>query len=180
MCSVRNCGKIGVARHQGDAVSREGATEVIRVQDQVYELIEENKDGFNQETFKERYSDILSKFDYIVGDWGYGQLRLKGFYEDANRKAPFDTRISFFDEYIMEYCNFGCSYFLLKKVKQANRLEDAEEAEQLDGGDSAERTEERPPRNKDGKRRDKRRSRSRRGKPKESKENKEKQSAHME
>ncbi len=161
-------------------MSGEGAAEVIRVQDQVYELIEENKDGFIQETFKERYSDILSKFDYIVGDWGYGQLRLKGFYEDVNRKAPFDARISFFDEYIMEYCNFGCSYFLLKKVKQENRLEDTEEAEQSEDGDSTEKTEEKPPRNKDGKRRDKRRSRSRRSKPKEPRENKETQVAHTE
>ncbi|MBN6186692.1 YutD family protein [Aneurinibacillus sp. BA2021] len=148
---------------------------MIRVQDQVYELIEENKDGFIQETFKERYSDILTKFDYIVGDWGYGQLRLKGFYEDTNRKAPFDSRISFLDEYIMEYCNFGCPYFLLKKVKQATRIDDVEAAELIDQDEQprVEKGEEKPARNKDGKRRDKRRSRSRRGKPKESKEQKE-------
>jgi uncharacterized protein YutD len=175
VCTAKKCGKIGVARHYAIKVIREGAAEVIRVQDQVYELIEENKNGFNQEMFKERYSDILVKFDYIVGDWGYGQLRLKGFYEDTNRKAPFDARISFFDEYIMEYCNFGCAYFVLKKVKQASRLESEEEIERLDGDDSTENVDEKPPRNKDGKRRDKRRSRSRRSKLKDQKEHFEKQ-----
>ena len=33
-----------------------------------------------------RYSDILDKYDYIVGDYGYDQLRLKGFYKDSNKK----------------------------------------------------------------------------------------------
>ncbi|MED0679251.1 MULTISPECIES: YutD family protein [Aneurinibacillus] len=143
---------------------------MIRVQDQVYELIEENKNGFNQEAFRERYSDILSKFDYIVGDWGYGQLRLKGFFEDTNRKAPFDARISFFDEYIMEYCNFGCAYFLLKKVKQADHLPEVEEIDDPEGEESAERLEGKTTKGKEGKRREaRRRARSRR-KLKEGKE----------
>jgi uncharacterized protein YutD len=144
---------------------------VIRVQDQVYELVEENKNGFNQEVFKERYSDILSKFDYIVGDWGYGQLRLKGLFEDTNRKAPFDARISFLDEYLMEYCNFGCAYFVLKKVKQA-RIAEAEEIEFPDEEEMLEHAEERV-KPKEQRRRDrgdaKRRSRPRR-KPKDVKE----------
>ncbi|RCK12666.1 DUF1027 domain-containing protein [Bacillus licheniformis] len=65
------------------------------------------------EAFKARYSDILNKYDYIVGDWGYSQLRLKGFFDDQNQKATFDTKISTLDEYIYEYCNFGCAYFVL-------------------------------------------------------------------
>ena len=44
-----------------------------------YELFENVRDGFKEDVFLERYSDILLKYDYIVGDWGYGQLRLKGF-----------------------------------------------------------------------------------------------------
>ncbi len=30
---------------------------------------------------------MLDKYDYIVGDYGYDQLRLKGFYKDSNKKA---------------------------------------------------------------------------------------------
>ncbi|WP_397539768.1 YutD family protein [Rummeliibacillus pycnus] len=88
----------------------------------MYELIDEVKEGFKQEDFILRFSDILSKYDYIVGDWGYGQLRLKGFYEDKNQKASFDTRISTLQDYIYEYCNFGCSYFVLKKIGKAPKV----------------------------------------------------------
>ena len=83
-----------------------------------YEVVEEKRDGFNEEAFKDRYSDILSRYDYIVGDWGYGQLRLKGFFEDTNQKATFDTKISTLTEYIYEFCNFGCAYFVVKKVQK--------------------------------------------------------------
>ncbi|KUP05297.1 hypothetical protein Q73_12145 [Bacillus coahuilensis m2-6] len=82
-----------------------------------YEIVKEFRDGFNEDALKERYSDILGKYDYIVGDWGYGQLRLKGFYEDQNQKSTFDTKISTVNDYLLEYCNFGCAYFVIKKVK---------------------------------------------------------------
>ena len=54
-----------------------------------YEIIENVREGFQQEAFSARYSDILTKYDYIVGDWGYGQLRLKGFFDDKNQNAIF-------------------------------------------------------------------------------------------
>ncbi|MDQ0229722.1 YutD family protein [Metabacillus malikii] len=91
---------------------------MIFVQNQCFELIKEEKNGFNEEAFKERYSDILNKYDFIVGDWGYNQLRLRGFFDDQNQKASYDTKISTLDEYIFEYCNFGCAYFVLKKLKK--------------------------------------------------------------
>ncbi|WP_077619245.1 YutD family protein [Bacillus sinesaloumensis] len=90
---------------------------MISINNSTYELVDELKDGFNEEAFRARYSDILSKYDYIVGDWGYEQLRLKGFFDDKNQKASFDTKISTLSEYLYEYCNFGCAYFVLKKVK---------------------------------------------------------------
>ncbi len=91
---------------------------MITVQNQIFELVKEEKDGFNEEAFKERYSEILNKYDFIVGDWGYNQLRLRGFFDDQNQKATYDTKISTLEEYIFEYCNFGCAYFVLKKVKK--------------------------------------------------------------
>lgn len=98
-----------------------GITEVnnmIVINNIFYEILQEYRDGYNEEAFKSRYSDILSRYDYIVGDWGYGQLRLKGFFDDQNQKATFDTKISTLSEYLYEYCNFGCAYFVLKKVKK--------------------------------------------------------------
>ncbi|MBY0096966.1 YutD family protein [Mesobacillus maritimus] len=83
-----------------------------------YEVIDDYKEAFNEEAFRSRYSDILTRYDYIVGDWGYGQLRLKGFFEDQSQKATFDTKISTVSEYLYEFCNFGCAYFIVKKVKK--------------------------------------------------------------
>ncbi|HLS09016.1 YutD family protein [Lentibacillus sp.] len=89
---------------------------MIELQGKTYEIIENEKNGFHEESVKERFSDILSKYDFIVGDWGYDQLRLKGFYDDQNPRADFDTKISTLDDYLYEYCNFGCAYFIMKKV----------------------------------------------------------------
>lgn len=108
----------------------EEEADLIRTQAGTYEVMEENRDGWNPEAFKERYSDILDKYDYIVGDWGYGQLRLRGFYSDANRKVPFEQRISALDEYLHEFCNFGCPYFVLQKVKGVLATDDTKMLDQ--------------------------------------------------
>lgn len=90
-----------------------------------YEIVENVRDGFQEDAFIARYSDILEKYDYIVGDWGYGQLRLKGFFDDRNQKATFDTKISTLEDYLFEYCNFGCAYFILRKTGRAPKIEEA-------------------------------------------------------
>jgi uncharacterized protein YutD len=91
---------------------------VICINNHCYELVENVKNAFNEEAFRARYADILGKYDYIVGDWGYNQLRLRGFFDDHNQKATYDTKISTLSEYLYEYCNFGCAYFVLRKVKR--------------------------------------------------------------
>ena len=90
---------------------------MIELNGQNYKLIENVRDGFQEDALNERYSEILQKYDFIVGDWGFDQLRLKGFFHDKNVKASFDSKISMLDDYIYEYCNFGCAYFVLEKVK---------------------------------------------------------------
>lgn len=84
-----------------------------------YEIVIDYREGFQEEAINNRYSEILAKYDYILGDWGYGQLRLKGFFEDTNHKASYDTKISTLQDYLYEYCNFGCAYFVIKKVGKA-------------------------------------------------------------
>jgi len=81
-----------------------------------YRLVRDHKNGWNPEAFRERYSDVLERYDYIVGDWGYNQLRLKGFFRDNHPKATKDTAISGLMDYLSEYCNFGCAWFVLAKV----------------------------------------------------------------
>lgn len=79
----------------------------------------DHKDGWNPEAFRGRYSEVLERYDYIIGDWGYSQLRLKGFYRDNHPKVNRDTAISGMVDYINEYCNFGCAYFVLHKLKES-------------------------------------------------------------
>lgn len=88
---------------------------LINIAGKSYELVLENKAGWNLEAFKGRYSEVLERYDFIVGDWGYNQLRLKGFFREGSNKATKDSTFSFATDYINEYCNFGCAYFILEK-----------------------------------------------------------------
>ena len=83
-----------------------------------YEILKDHKSGWNPEAFRGRYSDVLERYDYIIGDWGYSQLRLKGFYRDNHPKANKETAISSMVDYINEYCNFGCAFFVLQKSRE--------------------------------------------------------------
>ena len=83
-----------------------------------FDIMTDYREGFNEEALLARYSDVLLKYDYILGDWGYGQLRLKGFFDDTNQKATYETKINTLQDYLYEYCNFGCAYFVLKKMEK--------------------------------------------------------------
>lgn len=89
---------------------------IVVTGNQAYILEYEHKNGWNAEMFKERYSEVLERYDYIVGDWGYNQLRLRGFYQEGHPRATKDTVISSLVDYLNEYCNFGCAYFVLRKT----------------------------------------------------------------
>ena len=84
-----------------------------------FELVEDYREAFNEEEFTEKYSELLNKYDYIVGDIGYGKLRLAGFYRLGKKKIEPDKRVDAIEEYLNEYCNFGCAYFILRKMTKA-------------------------------------------------------------
>ncbi|RUS46166.1 YutD family protein [Cohnella sp. AR92] len=90
-----------------------------------YTLVHDYKNGWNPEAFRERFSEVLERYDYVVGDWGYNQLRLKGFFREAQPKASRDAVINGLIDYINEYCNFGCAYFVLEKLDPSAIPEDA-------------------------------------------------------
>lgn len=85
-----------------------------------YELIKEYKDAFNLEEVTSLATDYFEDFDYILGDYAYNKLRLKGFYEDTNKKAKDINKFSYIEEYIKKYCAYECRYFILKKKKSEN------------------------------------------------------------
>lgn len=88
----------------------------ILVGERQYKIVVDHREGFDAEKLGERFSDVLSRYDFIVGDWGYEQLRLKGFFSTDNRKVFPDQRIDSLEDYLYEFCNFGCAYFVLERV----------------------------------------------------------------
>ncbi|WP_240463699.1 YutD family protein [Paenibacillus apiarius] len=112
-----------------------GITDMIHVGGRTYEVIQEHKNAWNPEAFRSRYSEVLERYDYILGDWGYSQLRLKGFFRDNHPKSTKESAVSSMMDYINEYCNFGCAYFILEKVSN----KDARLRSGTDQGDEAER-----------------------------------------
>lgn len=111
---LKKCGKsVNVDNHHK---RRDHA--LLELNGKKYDILEDKKSALQKEVLEERYSDVLKKYDFIVGDWGYSQLRLKGFYHEDHPKASFDSRIDMLEDYLYEYCNFGCAYFILKKVDE--------------------------------------------------------------
>lgn len=84
----------------------------IVAEDIELDLLEDYRDAFDQTAFTQRFSYFMLKFDYIVGDWGNDQLRLKGFYKNE-RIVQTDLKIQRLEDYLAEFCNFGCAYFVL-------------------------------------------------------------------
>ena len=81
-----------------------------------YELIKDYKNAFDYDAVKERYTEYFDDFDYILGDWSYGKLRLKGFCEKSNPKFKPINDIKKAEEYIKSNGAYDCKYFILKKT----------------------------------------------------------------
>lgn len=90
---------------------------MIEINNIKYRLIENYKDAYNDDDFKTKYTDYFESYDYIIGDYSYGKLRLKGFCNKLNKICNKINDIKFKDDYIKNLCSYECSYFILEKVK---------------------------------------------------------------
>jgi len=88
----------------------------IVLNDNEYELVKNYKDAFSLEEVVSLVTDYFEEFDYILGDYAYNKLRLKGFYDDSNKKATEINKYSYMPEYIEKYCAYECKYFVIKKM----------------------------------------------------------------
>ena len=88
---------------------------IVIIDENKYEIIKEYKNGFDKEEFINKCTDYFYDFDYVVGDWAYDKLRLKGFYSDDNKKAKDFNKISSLDRYLKENCAYECKYFVAKR-----------------------------------------------------------------
>ncbi len=89
---------------------------IIEVENKEYELITNYRNGFDKEEFEKRYTDYFDDYDYIVGDWAQGKLRLKGFYDTKNKKCKKINDIAGLESYIENNCAYGCRWFEIKKI----------------------------------------------------------------
>lgn len=89
----------------------------IEINGNNYELIKDYKNGFELDSIIDRCkeTDYFDDYDYIFGDWSYGKLRLKGFYDKNNSKCNDSNAFDLIEEYINKYCAYECRYFILKK-----------------------------------------------------------------
>ncbi len=89
----------------------------ILINDLTYKLVKNHNDGFDLEELTNKATDYFNNFDYIFGDWAYGKLRLKGFNDSSNKKCSKINDIANLDDYIENFCAYGCKWFLIQKDK---------------------------------------------------------------
>ena len=88
---------------------------LVKIENKEYEIITNYKNGYDEEAFINRYTDYFDDFDYVVGDWAYGKLRLKGFYDKNNEKCKEINNYDNLESYLKENCAFDCAYFVEKQ-----------------------------------------------------------------
>lgn len=81
-----------------------------------YEIIKDYKDVFNYDDLVEKVTDYFDTFDYILGDYSYDKLRLKGFCNKENKNLNDINNYNDIDDYIKNYCSYDCGYYILKKI----------------------------------------------------------------
>ena len=90
----------------------------IKINDIEYEVIKDEKDAIDKEILSEKITDYFDDYDYIVGDWAYGKLRLKGFNDSKNKKCKKVNDIANLENYIESECAYGCRWFQIKRTNK--------------------------------------------------------------
>ena len=93
----------------------------LKIRNITYDVIKDDDKTVDPVKLEEMITDYYDNFDYIVGDWAYGKVRLKGFYESNNKLKKEHNDIKNVDNYIEKNCAYGCKYFILKKLKIENK-----------------------------------------------------------
>jgi uncharacterized protein YutD len=88
----------------------------IKLLEKDYELIKNYKNAFNKDTVTDLITNYFLDFDYIVGDFSYNKLRLKGFCNKNNKRLNKINDFDYIDNYIKENCAYDCGYFILRRI----------------------------------------------------------------
>ncbi len=87
----------------------------ILLLNQKYLVMKDYREALDKEALEAVFTDYFLPFDYIVGDWAYGKLRLKGFNSKTNANFKDYNDVDKIEEYLNNYCAYGCKYFILSK-----------------------------------------------------------------
>lgn len=91
---------------------------MIKLNELDYEVIDNDNTNLDLEEITKLATDYFIPYDYIIGDYAYGKLRLKGFCDKSNKLFNKINDIANKEKYIKEDCAYGCTYFVLKKVQK--------------------------------------------------------------
>lgn len=83
-----------------------------------YELIKDYKNGFDLDEIVEKFTEYFEDYDYIVGDYSYDKLRLKGFCNKKNKNFNDVNDYDKVEEYLKNYCSYECRYYILEKKEK--------------------------------------------------------------
>lgn len=81
-----------------------------------YVIVKNYRDALNIADLEGKITDYFANFDYILGDYAYGKVRLKGFNEKENTNFKPINDYAKIDEYIKNNCAYNCRYFILKTL----------------------------------------------------------------
>ena len=90
--------------------------ESVIIDNKKYEIIKNYRDAFVLEDLEGKITDYFDNFDYILGDYAYGKVRLKGFNEKNNKNFKPINDYSKIDDYINNNCAYECKHFILKRI----------------------------------------------------------------
>ena len=106
----------GSIKEKDTLLSTNQKVKIVEIGGHQYQVIRDVNQCFFLDDVNYLYTDYFESYDYILGDFSYDKLRLKGFCDKTNKICNDINDISMLDSYIANYCSYKANYFLLKKV----------------------------------------------------------------
>ena len=91
---------------------------MVTIDGKNYELIKNVRDAFDISDIEGKITEYYDNFDYILGDYAYGKVRLKGFNDKDNNSYNKINAFENIDSYIKNCCAYDCKYFILKSLNK--------------------------------------------------------------
>ena len=63
-----------------------------------YEVVRNDGDCLDISVIEEKITDYFDPYDYILGDYAYEKVRLKGYYESNNKNANKINDVKYIDD----------------------------------------------------------------------------------